>query len=100
MIFAEVIERAAGLFYEWTSKKAADGEVTLDDLDQMDGELDEIKSAIEQQRALILAALEDAGGRDNQGDLNKAQKVTHKGYLEDLDVSSVKPGQDQRRIKI
>lgn len=97
MDFAEIITRAAGLFQGWTAQKAADGEVTLDELDQMDGELDEIKSAIEQQRALILAALEDAGGRDVQADTNRAQKIAHKGRLEDLDVSGVKPGQDQRR---
>jgi hypothetical protein len=75
MDFAEIITRAAGLFQGWTSQKAADGEITLDELDQMDGEIDEIKSAIEQQRALILAALEDGGGRDSKGDLNRAQKI-------------------------
>lgn len=95
--FAEVITRAAGLFQGWTSQKADDGEITLAELDQMDNELDEIKAAIEQQRALILAACEDAGGRDCQGDTNRAQKIAHKGRLEDLDVSGVKPGQNQRR---
>jgi outer membrane murein-binding lipoprotein Lpp len=75
MTFAEIIERAAGLFYGWTSEKAADGEITLTELDQLDGELDEIKTAIEQQRALILAALEDAGGADARADKNKSQKV-------------------------
>ena len=75
MTFAEVIERAAGLFYGFTSQKAKDGEITLTELDQMDGELDEIKTAIEQQRAIILAALEDAGGRDCHGDTNRAQRV-------------------------
>ena len=94
MTFAEVITRAAGLFQGWTAQRAADGEVTLDELDQMDGELDEIKTAIEQQRALILAACEDAGGRDRQGDTNRAQKIN----LESLDVSGVKPGQDQRGV--
>ena len=75
MTFAEVIERAAGLFYGWTAEKAADGEITLTELDQLDGELDEIKAAIERQRASILAALEDAGGRDCQGDTNRAHKI-------------------------
>ena len=89
MDFAAVITRAAGLFYEWTSKKAADGEITLDELDQLDGELDEIKSAIEQQRALILAALEDAGGRDVRADLNRAKKISAESaaaYVQNLKV--------------
>jgi protein subunit release factor A len=41
----------------------------------LDGELDEIKAAIERQRASILAALEAAGGRDCQGDTNRAHKI-------------------------
>jgi len=89
MDFAEIITRAAGLFQGWTSQKAADGEITLEELDQMDGELDEIKSAIEQQRALILAALEDGGGRDVQADTNRARKISAESaaeYVQNLKV--------------
>ena len=75
-----------------------DGELSDDELANYKGALEVQIAAIDYEMACREKACEDAGGRDCTGDLNRAQKIAHKGYLEDLDVENVKVGQDQRKV--
>lgn len=88
--FAEIIERAIGLLQGFTAQKIADGEITDAELDQLQGELEAIIAGIEYERECRETARQAAAG--HAADTNKATKV---GW-QDLDLSDVKPGQDQR----
>lgn len=73
--FAGAILRASGLFNGFTAQKAKDGDITIAECDQIIGELEDIKAAVETYKAKLEAAYEDAGGADSKNDTDRARKV-------------------------
>lgn len=60
--FGEIITRAIGLLQGFTAQKTEDGEISDSELDQLQGELEEIISAIEYERECRQTALQEAQG--------------------------------------
>lgn len=90
--FAEAIERAVGLLQGFTAEKIKDGEITDAELDQLQGELETIIDGIETERECRETAWQAAAG--HAADKNRSEKAN----WQDLDLSNVKPGQDQRGV--
>lgn len=67
MEFADNISRAIGLISGFVAQLAEDGELSFEDLDQIDSNLDTIKEFIQGYREKLEKALEDAGGKDSIG---------------------------------
>ena len=64
MTLAKTMARAAKRFAALTARKAADGDFSLQDIDQAIKELNALQDALEFAKAQIEAACEDAGGAD------------------------------------
>lgn len=75
MDFIQAIARAIGLLQGFTAMKIQDGEFSDAELDQLQGELEAIISAVEYERECRQAALDAAGGADVRGDKNQAEKI-------------------------
>lgn len=88
--FADLIGRGIAMLQGFTAQKTADGEITDAELDQLQGELEAIISGIEYERECRETARQAAAG--HAADKNRAERVN----WQDLDLSDVKPGQDQR----
>lgn len=71
--FGEIVLRAIGLLQGFTSQKLEDGEISDSELDQLQGELEEIISAIEYERELRDVARQAAAS--HSADLNNAVKI-------------------------
>jgi hypothetical protein len=65
MTLVEAISRAVTMLRVLTRCKAADGEFSIGEIQQMLAELSALQAALECAQAQIEAALEDAGGKDN-----------------------------------
>ena len=72
--FADSLRATSAFFSEYVARLAADG-IDLRELNDLDECLDAFKTVIQEERERIEQALEDAGGRDCQGDTNRAQKI-------------------------
>ena len=86
--FAESMQATSAFFAEYVKQIANDG-ISLREIDDIDECLDAFKKVVQDERERIEAALEDAGGRDVQGDLNRAQKVKttpEQDYVNGLEV--------------
>lgn len=75
MEFADRISRAIGLISGFVAQLAEDGELSFEDLDQIDSNLDMVKELIQGHREKLEKALEDVGGKDSAGDLNNAKRI-------------------------
>lgn len=73
MQFAEIIERAVGLLQGFTYQKLSDGEISDVELDQLQGELEEIISAIEYERECRETARQSAQG--HAADKNNSERI-------------------------
>ena len=76
--FANSLDKLSGLLTAFIASLHSDSndrELSLSDLDEIDGTIDQIKEFIQLERDRINAALEAAGGRDVKGDTNRSQKI-------------------------
>jgi len=71
--FGDMMQRAIGLLQGFTALKMADGEFSDAELDQLQGELEEIISVIEYERELRESARQAAAG--HAADKNNSEKV-------------------------
>ena len=91
MTLAKTMARAAKRFAALTARKAADGDFSLQDIDQAIKELNDLQDALECAKAQIEAACEDAGGEDYRGDQSKRVRWYRRG-ANDRGSSSKKCG--------
>lgn len=61
--YPEGLSRAIGLLYGYAAKLGADG-LSIEDFDEIDACLDQLKALVQQGREQLEKAYEDAGGID------------------------------------